>query len=116
LRNLSGQPRSMDHPASATWGLAVEMSERENEWVLRADLPKVERSDISLFVTNHGLCISAPTRQESGALGYYKAERQLPVGVPPDRIKARFTEGVLEVRLPKSPEARRRVPIEWATS
>ena len=104
-----------DQPASATWGLAVQMSEREHDWVIKADLPEVDRSDINLFVSNQELTITAPSKSSSGENatdGFYRAERRLPVGVFPEEVKASFREGVLEISLPKSQEPIRRVPIE----
>lgn len=103
-----------DRPASATWGLAVQMSEREHEWVIRADLPEVERSKINLFVSNQELTITAPSKSSTPAsdAGYYRAERRLPEGVFPEEVRANFREGVLEITLPKSERPVRRVPIE----
>jgi HSP20 family protein len=90
------------------------MSEREHDWVIRADLPEVERSDINLFVSNQELTITAPSKPSTGmnGNGFYRAERRLPVGVFSDEIKASFREGVLEISLPKSDEPMRRVPID----
>lgn len=112
--NWSGYNWLGDQPASATWGLAVQMSEREHDWVIKADLPEVERGDIDLFVSNQELTITAPSKSSSGVSGggFYRAERRLPVGVFPEEVKASFREGVLEIRLPKSQEPIRRVPIE----
>lgn len=114
MTNWSGYNWLSDQPASATWGLAVQMSEREHDWVIRADLPEVERSDINLFVSNQELTITATSKPSTGTggSGVYRAERRLPIGVFPEEVKASFQEGVLEISLPKSQEPIRRVPIE----
>ena len=110
----SGYEWLSDQPAPATWGLAVQMSENEHEWVIKADLPEVERRDINLFVSNQELTITAPSKSstEVSGTGFYRAERRLPLGVFPEEVKAIFREGVLEISLPKSQQPVRRVPIE----
>ena len=114
MTNWSGQTGFSEQTGALTWGLPVQMSEREHEWVIRADLPEVEYKDINLVVSNHELTITAPSKCLLGSAdtGYYRAERRLPVGVFPEDIRARYNEGVLEISLPKTGELFRRVPIE----
>ena len=101
---------------AATWSLPVQMTEREHEWVIRADLPEVKHEEINLVVSNQALTITAPGKDWMGTsdTGYYRAERRLPAGVFTEDIRARYCEGVLEISMPKSDELFRRVPIEQA--
>src|SRR5690606_12379235 len=88
-----------------------EVLERNNELIVRADLPGFQREDINLTVTDDALVISArreSEREEEGT-GYYRSERQFgtfhrnisfPVAVDSSRATARLKDGVLEVRIP----------------
>lgn len=89
----------------------IEVLERDNELIVRADLPGVKKEDINLTVTDDTLTISArreSERQEEHA-GYYRSERQFgtfqrtitfPVPVDSSKARARLQDGVLEIRVP----------------
>jgi HSP20 family protein len=98
------------------WSPAVDMIDKKDEIVLRADLPGLDQKDVNVHVENQTLTIRG-TRQgelEAKDEDYYCCERwsgsfsrsmMLPPGIDPDRIKATFKNGVLEVHVPKSPKA-----------
>jgi HSP20 family protein len=98
------------------WSPAVDMVDRKDEIVLRADVPGLEQKDIQVDVENGMLTIRG-TRQgerEAKEEDYYCCERwagsfsrtiALPSGIEQDKIKATFKNGVLEVHVPKSPTA-----------
>lgn len=105
------------------WQPAVDIYEEGNQWVVKADIPGVEPSDIDLQVTDDGLKIAAETvyEDETREKGYYRSERRfgafrrfipLPAEVDPEQVHANFRNGVLEVRLPKSESSTRRIPIQ----
>jgi len=96
---------------------AVDMLDRKDEVVLRADLPGLEQKDIEVTVEEGVLTIRGERRgeQEARDEDYYCCERwagsfergfTLPPGVDAERIKASFKNGVLEIRLPKAEKAR----------
>jgi HSP20 family protein len=99
------------------WVPATDLVEAENEYVLRADLPGLTQADVSIELDDNVLTISGERKaeHEEQKEGYYRLERAfgsfsrsltLPEGVDPEAIKASFTNGVLEVRVPK-PEERK---------
>ena len=107
-RGLLGSGRDM-------WAPAVEMYQRNNEFVVRADLPGLKKEDVSIDVTDNDLTISGERRQEheSERGGVYRSERSygsfyrtipLPDGAMADQAKATFKDGVLEIRMPAPPE------------
>lgn len=71
------------------WAPAVDMMERDDEIVLRADLPGLEQKDIEVTVRD-GMTRTLP----------------LPSGIEEDKVKASFKSGVLEVHLPKAKEVK----------
>jgi HSP20 family protein len=101
------------------WAPDVEISQHDNELVLRADLPGLNKDDVSIDVTDEGVTISGERRQEqeSERGGVYRSERTygsfrrtipLPDGAMADQAKATFKNGVLEITMPAPPEQVRR--------
>jgi len=99
------------------WAPAVDMIDDKDEIVLRADLPGLDEKDIEVTVQDGTLVIRGERKEEKEEKkeNYYYAERSygafartlmLPSGVDADKVKATFSKGVLEVRLPKAKEAR----------
>jgi HSP20 family protein len=101
--------------AARRWIPAMDLVETDNEFVLRADLPGVDESDVKIELEDRVLTISGERKaeHEERKEGYYRVERSsgsftrtltLPEGVDPASIKASFDKGVLEVRIPKPEE------------
>jgi HSP20 family protein len=99
------------------WAPAVDMIDRKEEIVLRADLPGLDEKDIEVTVQDGTLTIRGERKEEKEEKkeDYYYSERSsgafvrtltLPAGVERDKVKATFTKGVLEVHLPKAKEAK----------
>jgi HSP20 family protein len=97
------------------WIPAMDLVETEQEFVLRADLPGVDESDVKIELEDRVLTIAGERKaeHEERKEGYYRVERSsgaftrtltLPEGVNPDAIQASFAKGVLEVRIPKPEE------------
>jgi HSP20 family protein len=105
------------------WAPAVDLLEREDSLVLKADLPGLTKEDVRIEVRDNVLTISGERRSdvEDKQNGYYRVERAfgsfsrsltLPDGVDADRIAASFENGVLEVTIPKPEERQpRRITI-----
>jgi HSP20 family protein len=108
------------------WTPAMDLAETEDAFVLRADLPGVSQEDVHIELEDTVLTVSGERKadHETKGEGFYRVERSfgrfsraltLPKGVDPESITASFTDGVLEVRIPK-PEQRkpRRISINGA--
>jgi HSP20 family protein len=115
-----------DRQSSRRWAPAVDLFEREDSLVLKADLPGLTEDDVQIEVRDHVLTISGERRAdfEDKENGYYRVERAfgsfsrsltLPEGVDADKIAASFDNGVLEVTIPK-PEERKPRRIEIGSS
>ena len=105
------------------WTPAMDLAETEDAFVLRADLPGVSQEDVNIELEDTVLTVSGERKSdhENKGEGFYRVERAfgafsrsltLPKGVDAEAIAAQFTDGVLEVRIPK-PEQRkpRRIAI-----
>jgi HSP20 family protein len=110
------------------WLPAMDLVERDDHYLLKADLPGLSDDDVAIEVEDNTLTISGERREESEHRdrGWYRVERQfgrfsrsltLPEGVDPNAITAGFHNGVLEVRIPKPEERKpRRVQIRAGNS
>lgn len=99
------------------WAPAVDMIDQKDEIVLRADLPGIDEKDIEVTVQDGTLTVRGERKEEKEEKkeNYYYSERtygaftrtlMLPTGVDPDKVKATFSKGVLEIHLPKAKEAK----------
>ena len=108
------------------WAPAVEVSERDNQLVVTAELPGMNKDNVKVEVTNDGLVIQGERKREheEKRQGYYRSERSyghfyrvvpLPEGIDADKAKAQFKDGILQVEVP-IPEAMQRkhreIPIK----
>lgn len=96
----------------------VDVVNRDQEVLVRAELPGVNKDDLDVSVTEDSVSIHAETRysstDEKGQ--YYRAEISrghfsrtvtLPAAVMPEEAKASFNDGMLELVLPKKQAAQR---------
>jgi HSP20 family protein len=99
------------------WVPAMDLVETDDHLVLRADLPGLKRDDVDIEVKDGVLTISGERKaeQEERSEGFYRVERAfgsfsrsltLPDGVDAQQVSADFTDGVLEVRIPKPEETK----------
>jgi HSP20 family protein len=99
------------------WIPAMDLVEADDHFVLRADLPGLDESDVAIEVDGDVLTVSGERKaeHEERGEGFHRIERSygafrrsltLPDGVDPEAVAATFEKGVLEIRIPK-PEERR---------
>ena len=110
------------------WVPAMDLTEAEDHFLLRADLPGLAEDDVAIEVQDNTLTVSGErsAEHEEREQGWYRVERQfgsfsrsltLPEGINPDAIAAEFDHGVLTVRIPKPEERKpRRVAIKAGTA
>ena len=98
---------------------AMDVTEEENRYVVRAELPGLSKDDIEISYQDGILMLKGERKQteETKSGRYFLRERfegkfgrnlQLPEKVDVDKIEASFENGVLELVLPFSPEAQPR--------
>lgn len=106
------------------WSPAVDVFETKDNIELRAELPGLKASDVDISHENDVLTLSGERTmsKETKEENYHRVERSygcfsrsfaLPSRVQKDKIKAKFTDGVLHVTLPKAEEAKaKQIKIE----
>jgi len=96
---------------------AVDVFEKDDKFVVKAELPGMKEEDIDVSVAGDMLMIKGEKKTESEVkeANYYRCERSygsfyrsipLPSTVDADKIEADFEDGILEVSLPKSAEVK----------
>lgn len=98
---------------------AVDLYEQNDEIVVKAELPGLDADDIEVSITDHLLVLRGEKRKEEevNERDYYRSERvygefvrtvPLPAEADPEKVTATINNGVLEIHLPKSEEAKKR--------
>jgi HSP20 family protein len=121
LGRAFGRPtklRSGDEALTAAeWSPAVDISETDKEYLIKAELPEVKKDDVKVAVQNDILTIQGERKAEKEekntkhhrierSYGYFERSFSLPDDADPAKIDATFKDGVLTVRLAKSEKAR----------
>jgi HSP20 family protein len=97
---------------------AVDIAEKEKEYEITAELPGMDESNIDVKFADGVLTIKGEKKEEKEEKkkDYYLSERRygsfqrsfpVPESVDANKIEAKVVNGVLTVRLPKSPEAQK---------
>jgi HSP20 family protein len=106
-----------DDDTLQNWAPAVDIFERGDDLVLRAEVPDVRKEDLDVKVENNTLTLHGEKRRDESVQdeNYHRTERHygsftrsftLPSSVDTSRILASYKNGVLEVVLPKAEEAK----------
>ena len=97
---------------------SVDVIDRDNEILVRAEIPGVDKKDLDVSVTEDSVCIkgSVQHEEEEEKGEYYRRETSsgsfartmiLPSEVDTTKVKAKFKDGVLEMTLPKVKQSKR---------
>lgn len=115
--------RREDPLAMGTWSPAVDMFEKDDKVVIKAELPGLDKNDISLDLQNGVLTLKGERKYENEVKeeNYYRREMScgkfirsfsLPGDVDADKIKAEFQNGLLTVEVPKPEEHKpKQIPV-----
>jgi HSP20 family protein len=109
-------------PLTLTREPFTDIQETDKEVVLTAEIPGVKKGDIKINATEDAIEISAESKSEveEEKEGYVRKERSfgrfyrrysLPSTVDPDKTKASYKNGVLEVRMPKTEPKKKGKPV-----
>jgi HSP20 family protein len=102
---------------NAVWSPLTDISEDEDSYKLKLDLPGVKKEDVKINYENGQLSISGERKQETEKKNskYHRVERSygkyfrsfnLPSKIQEDKIDAEFKDGQLTITVPKSEEVK----------
>ena len=97
-----------------SWAPDVEVFQKNNELVIKADLPGLKKDEVSVEVADDAITIHGERKREhqEEREGLYRSERSygtfwrvipLPEGAIGEQAKASFRDGVLEITMPAPP-------------
>ncbi len=107
----------IDEPVFNTRIPVVDIREDENKYFMEVELPGLTEKDIVVKVENNILTLSSKKEEskEEKKKDYVRKERRsysfsrcfsLPENVKVEKIDAKFKNGVLNISIPKAPEAK----------
>ncbi len=113
-------PRRRRGKEPMIWQPRVDLYETENDVILKAELPGIDKKDLEVTVTEDSVHIKGEKKEETEVKkeNYYRKEISfgkferiipLPVEVEPDKADAKFDKGILEIKIPKKEEAKKKV-------
>ncbi len=106
---------------SADWIPAVDIIEDDKSFVIKAELPEVDKEDVSVNVDKNILTISGERKSEvkdekehriERSYGSFSRSFSLPDNIDDSKIKAESKNGMLYLTIPKAAEKQKLKQIE----
>lgn len=106
-----------DDMGLGSWNPKVDIYEKDNTFVIKAELPGLEKKDVSVDVQDRVLTLTGERKldneiQEDSyfrremSYGRFQRAFTLPANVDSDNITADFKDGLLKIEVPKPEEAK----------
>lgn len=109
---------------SATWGLAVDVVENKDDFIVKASVPGIKPEDLDISYADDTLTIKGEVKTENEVeenqyhlrerrYGSFSRSISLPTKIKDNAIEASYQNGVLSLRLPKAEEVKpKRIAIK----
>lgn len=114
-----GQPQagSQEILATGDWAPRVDIAETDKAFEIKVEIPEVNKEDVKVTVGSGVLTIRGERKQEKEEKGkkFHRIERYygiftrsftLPDNVDETKVKASFRDGMLNLQIPKTEEAK----------
>ena len=106
-----------DEYENAVWVPLTDVAEDNDNYYLKADLPGIKKDDVKISYSDGSLSISGERSQEKEtkdkkfhrierSYGKYYRSFSIPKEIKEDKIKAEFTDGQLNITIPKAEEVK----------
>ncbi len=131
FEDFFGRPFGFPLPSLRSWAAgevspSVDIFEEGNDIVVKAELPGMKKEELEVNFTDGDLIISGEKKQEEKVekKNYYRMERsygsftrsfRLPADAEGEKAVATFKDGILEIRVPKTEEAKKKekkIPVQ----
>lgn len=102
---------------STVWAPPVDIRETDSELIVYVGLLGVKKEECKVEVKDDNLILSGARKEPEGGENWLRRELPvgefyraftLPTGVNAEQVKARYADGILEIRLPKAESAKSR--------
>jgi HSP20 family protein len=110
---------SFPESVSRGWRPSVDISETEDQLLIKAELPGLDAKDVSVSLSGDLLTIKGKKKQEKEKkdehfhsseryYGSFQRSFRLPVNIKTDEVDATFKKGILQIALRKTKESRKK--------
>jgi len=101
-----------DELSTRNWNPSADVYEEDNQYVIKAALPGIDKKNIHVDVENNVLILKGEQTEDKElkeenyyrkemAYGKFQRSFALPEGVDTDSIKADYSDGVIKITIPK---------------
>ena len=108
-------------PIEQNWAPAIDIEEKDGTYLVKADIPGVNKEDIHLELSDGYLTLKGERKYEheekednyrriERTHGTFQRRLKVPEGLTQKDIKAKYSDGVLEVTIP-TPKVEKLKPI-----
>jgi HSP20 family protein len=118
-----GRPLVRAEWTEGVWSPIVDVSEDKDNVIVKAEMPGMKKEDVKISIQDNVLTLKGEKKQEKEEkdANYHRIERSygsfsrsftLPTSVKADKVKASYKDGVLNITLPKTEEAKpKEIPV-----
>jgi HSP20 family protein len=119
-RSIKGSNRALAHRDSSLellsdWRPTVDVEEKKEEYLIKAELPGVKKEDVTVSIENGLLTVKGEKKFEKEekdkkhhlvecSYGSFMRSFTLPTGAKAEMVNAEFKDGVLKLTVPKTEE------------
>ena len=114
---FAGWPERRRGLLEGEWAPSIDVAETDENIIVTVELPGVKQKDVEITITDGILILKGEKKEEKEVKekNYHRIERSygsfqrsisLPTGVKADKAKATYKDGVLQVAIPKTEEAK----------
>jgi len=118
-RFFGPEPWSMGRLFGQGFSPAIDIKETEDEFVVKAEMPGIDQKDLNVSLSGDVLTISGEKKEEKEeegenihrierSFGSFSRSFNIPGEIQEDKIEAKYKEGILILKLPKSESTRKK--------
>jgi HSP20 family protein len=107
----------------AAWKPTADISESQDEYVIKMNLPEVKKEDVNIEVDGNTITVTGERKQEreenkdteirvESFYGSFARSFVLPDNIDTSKIEAQTKDGVLKIRIPKKNTAKKPMQVE----
>ena len=122
LEDFFGEVSEERMPSEVMRVPTIDVVDKDNEVLVRAEMPGIDKDNLKIEATPDAVLLRADVKKEHEEKkdNFIRRERRvstyqriipMPVEIKPSGVKASYHDGVLEVTLPKSDQAKSRQPV-----
>jgi len=117
FEDFFGRGLGLEPFAHEGWAPALDVEETNDAVIVKAEVPGVDPKDVDISISGDVLTLQGHKKEEKEEKGksFHRIERSygafsrsvlLPAPIESEKVEAKYDKGVLEITMPKKPEAK----------